>query len=88
MYDYTKIVCIESYRPKPYSAKAYKLDAIKAVRAFCLECFGVTPGLKITKDFVDGFDQESDYELVWRKELSKYPTSMLQKEIERRGPGF
>lgn len=81
MYDYTN-------RPKPYSARAYKIDAIKAVRAFCQECFGVAPGLKITKDFVEGFDQESEYEVVTRQELAKYPTDTLRKEIERRGPGF
>lgn len=81
MYDHTN-------RPTPYSAKGHKIDAIKAVRAFCQGHFGATPGLKVTKDLVEDLADVSDYEVVTRQELAKYTTDILRKEIERRGPAF
>jgi len=31
----------------------HKIDAIKALRSYCLDTFGVTPGLKESKDFIE-----------------------------------
>lgn len=35
------------------NARTKKIDAIKALRVFCVETFGITGGLKEGKDFID-----------------------------------
>jgi len=67
------------------SAKLEKIAAIRGLREYCENCYGVCPGLKETKDFVDSFAEASHTAFIYREALKNAPTDDLLEELRRRG---